>query len=103
MDQSLCSQATESMARFDSKLDDVQNKIAALQAIEVSRKAMDAERDKKMDLLQADMAGLKLNQEANFAYKKSTFTTTSLQVMTQVALLLPRLNISLSRSTQRLH
>ena len=50
------------MARFDSKLDDVQNKIAALQAIEVSRKAMDAERDKKMDLLQADMAGLKLHQ-----------------------------------------
>ena len=101
MHQSLCSQVTESLARFDSKLDDVQNKIAALQAIKVSRKAMDAERDKKMDLLQADMAGLKLHQEANFAYKKSTFTTTSLPVMTHVAQLHLRLNISLSRSTQR--
>ena len=82
MHQSLCSQSTESMARFDSKLDDVQNKTAALQVIEVSRKAMDAERDKKMDPLQADMAGLKLHQEANFAYWRSTFTTTSLPVMT---------------------
>ena len=62
---------------------------------------MDAERDKKMDLLQADMAGLKLHQESNFAYKKSTFTTTSLPVMTHVAQLHLRLNISLSRSTQR--
>ena len=82
MHQSLCSQSTESMARFDSKLDDVQNKTAALQAIEVSRKAMDAERDMKMDPFQADMAGLLLHQEANFAYRKSTFTTTSLPVMT---------------------
>ena len=82
MHQSLCSQVTESLARFDSKLDDTQNKVAA---IEVSRKEMDAERDKKMDLLQADMAGLKLHQEANFAYKKSTFTTTSLPLMTRVA------------------
>ena len=59
-------------------------KIAALETNEVSRKAMDAKRDKKMDLLQAVMAGLKLQQEANFAYKKSTFTT-SLPVMTHVA------------------
>ena len=74
MQQSL-SQVTETLARFDSKLDDVQDKIAALETIEVSQKAMDAESDKKMDLLQADMTGLKLHQEANFAYKKSTFTT----------------------------
>ena len=76
---------TESLNRLYSKLDDVQNKIAALEAIEVSRKAMDAERDNKMDLLQVEIAGLKLHQGANFAFKKSTFTTTSLPLVTHVA------------------
>ena len=76
---------TESLNRLDSKLDDVQNKIAALEAIEVSRKAMDAERDNKMDLLQVEIAGLKSHQGANFAFKKSTFTTTSLPLVTYVA------------------
>ena len=41
MHQSLCSQVTESLTTFDSQLDDLQNKVAALQAIEVIRKAMD--------------------------------------------------------------
>ena len=84
MQQSFYSQVTESLARFDLKLDDVYDKIAALEANEVSLKAMDAERDKKMDLLQTYMTGLKLHQIANFAYKMSTFTT-SLPVLTHVA------------------
>ena len=73
----------ESLAGFDSKMDDVKDQIAALEENEVSRYAMDAEREKKMDLLQADMPGLKLHQGANFDLKESTFTT-SLPVMTYV-------------------
>ena len=51
MQQSFYSQVTDSLARFVSKLDDVYDKIAALEANKVSRKAMDAESDKQMDLL----------------------------------------------------